>query len=55
MVWDFVDSLDDMAANKTMAMIDRTEPKDAFDIYFILKKIFFPQSNCLKISKENSA
>lgn len=44
----FVDSLDDMAANKTMAMIDRTEPKDAFDIYFILKKKYFSPEQLLK-------
>ena len=32
----FVDSLKDMAANKTMAMIDRKEPKDALDVYFLV-------------------
>ena len=31
-----VDSLDDLAANKTMAAIDRNEPKDVVDIYFLL-------------------
>lgn len=33
-----VDSFDDLAANKLMAMFDRNEPKDLFDIYFILTK-----------------
>lgn len=33
-----VDSLDDIATNKVMAMFDRNEPKDVFDIYFILTK-----------------
>lgn len=36
----FVDSLEDMAANKLMAFFDRNEPKDLFDIYFLLKKKF---------------
>lgn len=35
-----VDSLEDMAANKLMAFFDRNEPKDLFDIYFLLKKKF---------------
>jgi hypothetical protein len=33
-----VDALEDMAANKAMALIDRHEPKDALDLYFLLKK-----------------
>lgn len=33
-----VDSFNDMAANKTMAMLDRHDPKDAFDVYFLIHK-----------------
>lgn len=33
-----IDSLEDIAANKVVAYFDRNEPKDLFDIYFILKK-----------------
>jgi len=34
----YVDSLEDIAANKTMAFFDRNEPKDLFDLYFLLHK-----------------
>lgn len=33
-----VDSLDDMATNKLMALFDRNEPKDLVDTYFLLTK-----------------
>ena len=33
-----VDSLDDIAANKVMALLDRNEPKDAYDMYVLLTK-----------------
>ena len=33
-----VDSLDDLAANKIMAAMDRREPKDVVDIYFLMTK-----------------
>ena len=33
-----IDSLDDIAANKTMAYFDRNEPKDLFDLYVLLTK-----------------
>lgn len=35
-----VDSLKDISANKLMAMIDRIEPKDFFDLYWIVKEHF---------------
>lgn len=40
-----VDSLEDIAANKLMALFDRIEPKDFVDIFFILKetKITIPK------------
>ena len=31
-----VDSLDDIAANKVMALMDRIEPKDFVDLYFLM-------------------
>lgn len=34
----YVDSLEDVAANKTMAYFDRNEPKDLYDIYFLITK-----------------
>lgn len=33
-----IDSLEDLSANKLMALFDRIEPKDFVDMYFILKK-----------------
>ncbi len=35
-----IDSLEDLAANKTMALIDRHEPKDVVDIYFLIQAGF---------------
>lgn len=32
----FVDSLEDIAVNKVMSLVDRNEPKDVFDLYFLL-------------------
>lgn len=34
----YIDSLEDIAANKLLALVDRSEPKDLFDLYFIMKK-----------------
>ncbi|MEK7673651.1 MAG: nucleotidyl transferase AbiEii/AbiGii toxin family protein [Patescibacteria group bacterium] len=45
----FVDSLEDMTANKTMALIDRHDSKDAFDIYFLLKNKKFTPKYLLKL------
>ncbi|OGG37926.1 hypothetical protein A3J20_02485 [Candidatus Gottesmanbacteria bacterium RIFCSPLOWO2_02_FULL_42_29] len=33
-----IDSLPDMAANKTMALIDRNHSKDLYDVYILLKR-----------------
>ncbi|MDI6883329.1 MAG: nucleotidyl transferase AbiEii/AbiGii toxin family protein [Patescibacteria group bacterium] len=41
------DSLEDIAANKVMALFDRTDPKDLVDIYFILTK--FQPEKLLKL------
>ena len=47
-----VDSFDDLIANKTMALIDRNDPKDAFDIYYILKKYSLTDKKLLALVKK---
>lgn len=42
-----IDSLEDIAANKVMALFDRSDPKDLVDIYFLLKK--FQPKKLLKL------
>ena len=32
----YIDSLEDIAANKIISLMDRNEPKDLFDIYYLL-------------------
>ncbi|MCX6723594.1 MAG: nucleotidyl transferase AbiEii/AbiGii toxin family protein [Candidatus Staskawiczbacteria bacterium] len=44
-----IDSLDDIAANKTMAFFDRNEVKDLFDIYFLIKKAKFTPLKLLEL------
>lgn len=34
----FIDSLEDIAANKAMSVLDRHDPKDLIDLYFLLDK-----------------
>ncbi len=46
-VW--ADSLEDLAANKTLAYFDRNEPKDLFDIYFLLTKGKFSLKKLLEL------
>lgn len=41
------DSLEDIAANKVVAYFDRNEPKDLFDIYFLLTKGKFTPNKLL--------
>lgn len=48
----YVDSLDDIAANKTMAYFDRNEPKDIFDIYFLIHKAGFTLSRLLTLVQQ---
>ncbi len=45
----YVDSLDDIAANKVMAYFDRNEPKDIFDIYFLIRKAGYAPSKLLSL------
>lgn len=47
-----VDSLDDLAANKTMALVDRHEPKDAVDVYFLIVKAKFTLKRLLKLAEK---
>lgn len=48
----YVDSLTDMAANKTMAMLDRHDPKDAIDIYFLIHKSKISPKRLLSLVKK---
>ncbi|MBI3500626.1 MAG: nucleotidyl transferase AbiEii/AbiGii toxin family protein [Bacteroidetes bacterium] len=48
----FVDSLTDMAANKTMAMLDRHDPKDAFDVYFLIHEKKFSAVKLVSLVKK---
>jgi len=51
-----IDSLDDLAANKTLAYFDRTEPKDLFDLYFLLtQKSFSVQKLLAMVQKKFGA
>ncbi len=47
-----VDSLEDIAANKTLAYFDRNEPKDLFDLYYLINKKEFSIPRLLRIVKE---
>lgn len=47
-----IDSIEDMAANKTMALIERHEPKDAFDIYYLINKQKFTPEKLLSLAKK---
>lgn len=47
----FVDSLDDIAANKTLAYFDRNEPKDLFDLYYLINQSGFSVSQLLQLVK----
>lgn len=48
----FIDSLVDIAANKTMAHFDRNEPKDLFDLYFLLTKEKFTVEKLLALTNQ---
>lgn len=47
-----IDSLEDVAANKVMAYLDRNEPKDLFDVYFLLTKRGFRPQKLLALARE---
>jgi len=44
----YIDSLDDLAVNKTMALFDRNDPKDLIDLYFLLTKAGYKINILLK-------
>lgn len=48
----YIDSLKDIAANKTMAYVDRNEPKDLFDIYFLIQKASFTPRKLLQLASQ---
>lgn len=48
----YIDSLEDIAANKVMAYFDRNEPKDLFDLYFILIKKDFSVQKLLELAHQ---
>lgn len=48
----YIDSLEDIAANKVIAYFDRNEPKDLFDLYFLLTKGGFSPQKLLKLARQ---
>lgn len=46
----YVDSLDDIAANKFMSLFDRNDPKDLFDLYFLLTKKKYTLEKLIKLT-----
>lgn len=46
-----IDSLDDIAANKLMAYFDRNEPKDLYDVYFLITKGNFKVTKLIDLVK----
>jgi len=49
-IW--IDSLDDIAANKLMSYFDRNEPKDLFDLYFLLAKSGYSSKKLIKLTEK---
>lgn len=48
----YIDSLEDIAANKLVAMVERNEPKDLFDMFFIINKGKYSPQKIIKLAKE---
>lgn len=48
----YIDSLDDIAANKLMVFFDRNEPKDLFDLYFLITKKGYKVQKLLKLTEK---
>lgn len=46
------DSLEDISANKIIALFDRNEPKDLFDIYFIITKAKIAPDRLLQLAEK---
>lgn len=47
-----IDTLPDLVANKIFALLERHEPKDIFDIYYLLQKTKWPLAKCLKLMEK---
>ncbi|RME17747.1 MAG: hypothetical protein D6799_03610 [Bacteroidetes bacterium] len=47
-----IDGIIDIAANKTFAMMERHDPKDVFDIYFLIKQKGFSIEHLIRLVKE---
>jgi predicted nucleotidyltransferase component of viral defense system len=47
-----IDSLEDISANKVLSLFDRDEPKDVFDIYFLIKKASLSSKKLLKLTEK---
>ena len=47
-----IDSLEDIGANKIMALVDRIDAKDFVDIYFLLKENKFSLKELLKLTNK---
>lgn len=47
-----VDSLDDIATNKFMSFFDRNDPKDLFDLYFLLTKKKYSVEKLIKLTEK---
>jgi len=45
----FIDSLEDIAANKLIALLDRSEPKDVFDLYFVFTSTKISPQKLIKL------
>lgn len=48
----FIDSLEDIAANKVMAFFDRNDPKDLVDLYFLLTKKRYKIRTLLRLAEK---
>jgi len=49
-IW--VDSLDDISANKLMSYFDRNDPKDLFDLYFLLTQKEYSVEKLIKLTEK---
>lgn len=48
----YIDSLEDIGANKLVATVERNEPKDLFDMFFIIKKGKISPQKIIKLANE---
>ncbi|MDP2909670.1 MAG: nucleotidyl transferase AbiEii/AbiGii toxin family protein [bacterium] len=47
-----IDSLDDIAANKLVCLFDRNDPKDLFDLYFLMTAKKYTVEELIKLTKK---